>query len=111
MALFTLNGMDEQLLRRDLLEKGKTLEEIQNLPLSFWKRMCRRIIDRPKVIAPRVDAVVQVSVCVPNISLSLLGNAPVWSCQGIARWTKIYPACRPLLCLTCFRLTSASPEA
>jgi hypothetical protein len=55
MALFTLNGMDEQLLRRDLLEKGKSPEDIQNLLLSFWKERCRRIIDRPKVIAPRID--------------------------------------------------------
>jgi hypothetical protein len=61
MALFSFNGMDEQLLRRDLLEKGKSPEEIQNLPLSFWKQRCRRIIDRPEVIAPRIDQVVQVS--------------------------------------------------
>lgn len=78
MALFTLHGMDEQLLRRELLEKGMTPEEIQNLPLSFWKRRCRRIIDRPEVIAPRIDQVVQVSgrgtlKCVSCTSLVLQG--------------------------------------
>lgn len=61
MALFSLHGADEQLLRRDLLDKGMAPEEIQSLPLSYWKRRCRRIIDKAEVIAPRVDAVVQAS--------------------------------------------------
>lgn len=61
-GLFTFNGYDEQLLRRELLDKGMSAEEIMNLPLAYWKKNCRRIIDAPDVLAPRIDSIVKVRV-------------------------------------------------
>lgn len=61
-TLFTFNGLDEQLVRRELLDKGMSHEEIQKLPLAFWKKMCRRIIDAPDVVAPKIDSIVKVRI-------------------------------------------------